>query len=224
MVYITGDVHGEIGFFKNPALRKLTEDDTLIICGDFGFLWDGSDKEKKALEALNKKKYTICFIDGVHENFDMLKEYKPYRFKGGNAQKISDNIFHLCRGEIYTFEKKTFFCMGGGESEDADMRTPGKTWWREEMPSAEELLNGAQNLKDANYQVNYVLTYEAPAIAKDFIRLHTNQNIHITSVNAYLQELMKSVEYSHWFFGSLHMDLNISKKMTAVFNEVIKIR
>ncbi|MBR1762080.1 MAG: metallophosphoesterase [Eubacterium sp.] len=223
MVYITGDTHGDINFFKTPELKKLTEDDTLIICGDFGFLWDGSEKEKKALETLKKKKYTICFLDGAHENYDMLSAYQPYRYKGGNANKIADNIFHLLRGEIFTFERKTFFCMGGGESEDAHMRCEGETWWKEEMPSNEELFNGARNLKDADYQVDYVLTYEAPAIAKDFIRLHSNNEMHLTPLNTYLQELMKSVSYNHWFFGSLHMDLSISKKMTAVFNKVIKI-
>ena len=25
MVYITGDIHGDISFFKNPVLRRLTE-------------------------------------------------------------------------------------------------------------------------------------------------------------------------------------------------------
>ena len=72
MVYITGDTHGDISLFKNPKLRKLTEDDILLVCGDFGFLWDGSEKEKAAIEKLSKKKYTICFIDGAHENFEML--------------------------------------------------------------------------------------------------------------------------------------------------------
>ena len=154
----------------------------------------------------------------------MLNAYPPYRYKGGNAQKIASNIYHLMRWEIYTFERKTFFVMGGGESEDAEMRTEGKTWWKEEMPSAKELLDGAKNLKDAEYRVDYVLTYEAPAIAKDFIRLHTNREMHLTPLNTYLQELMNGVEYNHWFFGSLHMDFIISKKITAVFNEVIKIR
>ncbi|MBQ7741157.1 MAG: metallophosphoesterase [Eubacterium sp.] len=224
MVYITGDTHGDLSFFKNPKLKKLTDDDTLIICGDFGFLWDGSDKEKKALDYLTKRKYTICFVDGAHENFDMLNQYSPYRYKGGNAQKIASNIFRLMRGEIFTFERKTFFVMGGGESEDAEMRKEGKSWWKDEMPSAEELLNGAQNLKDAEDKVNYVLTYEAPAIAKDFIRLHTKQDVKLTPLNTYLEELMKSVDYTHWYFGSLHIDLNISRKMTAVFNEIIPIK
>lgn len=224
MVYITGDIHGDITFFKNPKLKKLTEDDTLIVCGDFGFFWDRNEKEKKALEILKKKKYTICFVDGTHENYDILNSYKPYRYKGGNAHKIAPNIYHLLRGEIFTFDKKTFFCMGGGESADIEMRTEGKSWWKEEMPDADELMNGARNLKDAEYKVDYVITHEAPALAKDFIRLHTNQEMHLTPLNTYLQELMKSVEYNHWFFGSLHMDINISKKMTAVFNDVIKIR
>ncbi len=224
MVYITGDTHGDLAFFKSPKLRKLTEDDTLIICGDFGFLWDGSENEKKALKALEKKKYVICFVDGAHENFDILNSYQPYRYKGGDAHKIASNIYHLRRGEIFTFEKKNFFVMGGGESEDRDMREEGKTWWKEEMPNSEELMTGAQNLKDCGFSIDYVLTYEAPAIAKDFIRLHTNREMHLTPLNTYLQELMKSVEYKHWYFGSLHMDLPISSKMTAVFEEIIEIK
>ena len=68
-----------------------------------------------------------------------------------------------------------------------------------------------------------MLTYEAPAIAKDFLKLHTNKGEHITPLNTYLQELMKQVEYMHWYFGSLHTDLEVSKKMPAVFNEFIEI-
>lgn len=51
MVYITGDTHGDISFLKNPKLKKLNEKDTLIICGDFGFLWDiRNPKEQKILK------------------------------------------------------------------------------------------------------------------------------------------------------------------------------
>ncbi|MGN0532516.1 MAG: metallophosphoesterase family protein [Eubacterium sp.] len=224
MVYITGDMHGDLSLFKNPKLRKLNDDDFLIVCGDFGFLWDNSENEQKTLKQLEKKKYTICFVDGAHENHDMLIKYQPYRFHGGNAHKIAPNIFHLMRGEIFTFNNKTYFCMGGGESDDIEMREEGVTWWKEEMPNAEEMMNGARNLKDYDYKVDYVITHEAPALAKDFIRLHSKHEIKLTPLNTYLQELMKNVEYNHWFFGSLHMDLPISKKMTAVFEEIIKIR
>ena len=66
----------------------------------------------------------------------------------------------------------------------------------------------------------WVLEAQLPALAT---KLHTNKGVHITPLNTYLQELMKQVEYMHWYFGSLHTDLEVSKKMTAVFNEFIEI-
>ncbi len=35
---------------------------------------------------------------------------------------------------------------------------------------------------------------------------------------------MKDVDYFHWYFGSLHTDLPISKKMTAVFTKFHEIK
>ena len=104
------------------------------------------------------------------------------------------------------------------------MRTDGVTWWESELPNAEELKNGVTNLFDNEKTINYILTYEAPTIAKDILKQRTNQNIIITPLNTYLQELMKNVDYMHWYFGSLHIDLNISKKMTAIFNEIITVK
>ncbi len=223
MIFITGDTHGDISCLKNSKLARLGEKDTLIVCGDFGFIWNPDDpKEQKNLEWLKKRKYTICFVDGAHENFDVLNSYSPYRWKGGNTHKIADNIYHLMRGEIFTFENKTFFVMGGGESDDAHMRQEGVTWWEDELPNAEELKNGVSNLRDTDKTINYIVTYEAPTIAKDILQ-RTHSNIIITPLNTYLQELMQNVDYMHWYFGSLHIDLNISKKMTAVFNEIIQI-
>lgn len=224
MIFVTGDTHGDISWFKNPRLKKLGEKDTLIVCGDFGFLWDKSEKQKKNLETLKSKKYTICFVDGAHENFDILNSYTPYRWKGGNAHKIADNIFHLMRGEVFTLEEKTFFVMGGGESDDRDMREPGISWWEEEMPSAEEIKNAEDNLKFNDFKVNYILTYDAPAMAKDFLNLHTNQASAMSPLNTYLQELMKNVEYYHWYFGSLHTDKEITSRMTAVFNKIYELK
>ena len=65
MVYITGDTHGD---FERLDSLRLKKGDTLIICGDFGFIWDGSAREEKILKQLGKKKFNICFIDGTHEN------------------------------------------------------------------------------------------------------------------------------------------------------------
>ena len=42
MVYLTGDTHGDIQRFKQGKLRWLGKKDTVVVLGDFGFVWDGS--------------------------------------------------------------------------------------------------------------------------------------------------------------------------------------
>ena len=74
MIYITGDIHGEIARFQNNNMSDAAfgKEDVLIVCGDFGFVFTGSEKEKEKLDELEKKPYTICFCDGNHENFPLL--------------------------------------------------------------------------------------------------------------------------------------------------------
>lgn len=67
MVYITGDMHGDLSRFKNPIFKKLKAGDVLIVCGDFGFIWDGSRQEKQNLKKLREMPFTIAFVDGCHE-------------------------------------------------------------------------------------------------------------------------------------------------------------
>lgn len=64
MVYVTGDTHGDFSRFTSPAARRLRRGDTLIVLGDFGFLWDGSRKEKKVLKKMSRLKYSVLFLDG----------------------------------------------------------------------------------------------------------------------------------------------------------------
>ena len=84
MLYVTGDTHGDYERFTSSALKKLKKGDTLFICGDFGFIWDGSKNEEKMLKKIGKLKYNVCFIDGTHENFERLRSYEVSEFKGGN--------------------------------------------------------------------------------------------------------------------------------------------
>ena len=50
MIYITGNTHGDINRFETEQTKKFTSEDYLIICGDFGFIWNGGKKEEKQLE------------------------------------------------------------------------------------------------------------------------------------------------------------------------------
>lgn len=48
-IFITGDTHGDFSRLLPAAFheqRDLTKEDYLIICGDFGGVWDGGDAEQ----------------------------------------------------------------------------------------------------------------------------------------------------------------------------------
>lgn len=77
MIYVTGDIHGEVDISKlnTQNFSQAKEGDYLIICGDFGLIWDikPSKNEEYWLKWLSKKPWTTLFVDGNHENFDRLK-------------------------------------------------------------------------------------------------------------------------------------------------------
>ena len=78
MIYITGDCHADFRRFNTgifPEQHEMTMEDYVIICGDFGGVWDKdkeSSREKWWLDWLEEKSYTTLFVDGNHENFDRL--------------------------------------------------------------------------------------------------------------------------------------------------------
>lgn len=46
---------------------------------------------------------------------------------GAKVLKVSDNVFYLKRGEIYTIEDKLFLVLGGALSDDKKYRIPHKS-------------------------------------------------------------------------------------------------
>lgn len=221
LVYVTGDTHGDYERFQDPLLRKLGEDDTLIICGDFGFIWDGTRQEQAILKKLSQKKYTIAFIDGCHENFDLLeRDYPLIRWNGGIAREIAPNIIHLQRGEVYTIEDETYFTFGGGHSQDIEYRRETGNWWKREQPTHNEIRHAIHKMNQHHSKVDYIITHEPPASLKDCLGVDVQQRLEI---HTFFEDLIKECEYKKWFFGKCHMDRFIPMKYYAVFEEILPV-
>ncbi len=222
MIYFTGDTHGEQERLSKYALRKLSPGDTLIVCGDFGFIWDRSAKEQKFLDKLARLSCNICFLDGTHENFELLESYPLVRYCGGKAHRIRPNVFHLLRGQIFEFEGKTVFTLGGGEppeslmQEDEELESS-----RPEIPSKQDMLEAVENLQRCAYHVNYIATHEPPASIRDFLTVDAYSQREMSALGAFLDELSKTAKFDKWYFGSLHIDKFISRSYTGVFREIV---
>ncbi len=223
MIYITGDMHGNEERLYNREWRKLKAEDILIICGDFGYLWSGGKREKSVIKYLGSRKFTVCFLDGTHENFDLINKCRTTVWKGGKVHRISGNLFHLMRGQIYNIDGISIFVFGGGESDDRDIRSDGGKWWREELPSPQEFAEGAANLDEAGLTVDYILTHEPPSLVKSAMLLRSCAPDNINKLNGYLQEIDNACNYNHWYFGSMHEDRLVTPKHTCLFNKIIPI-
>ena len=220
MVYVTGDTHGDFSRFQSSVLKKAGADDYVIVCGDFGFFWDDSKKEQKYRRKLTALKYNFCFVDGCHENYDMLEQYPVSEWHGGRARVIAPNLVHLLRGEIYEICGKTFFTFGGGHSQDFEYRT-AENWWEREQPTPQEILAAAENLKKHHHTVDYIITHEPPASLKDCLRVDTMQRL---EVHAFFEDLTQLCNFHQWYFGKCHFNRYVPMKYYAVFDDICPLK
>lgn len=250
MIYITGDCHANFRKFNIdyfPEQASMTEDDVVIVCGDFG-IWHNDVYEQAQLDLLEKKNFTIVFVDGNHENFDRLysREFPVEYFCGGYAHKIRKNVWHLMRGYVFNFGKTTFFCFGGASSHDiqdgildrADFDSDDEfldtiyewrkqnrmfrinhiSWWKEELPSEEEMERGLKSLKEHDNKVDFIITHCCPREIAKLMRFYEGDNI-----TRYFDHIMNTVDFGHWYFGHYHKDANIYDKFTCLYHKIERI-
>ena len=220
MLYVTGDIHADIRRLKGRAAKQLKKGDILLVCGDFGFLWDGSPKELRLLDWLGKRPYQILFVEGTHDNIDLLSGYPEETLYGGQVRRVSGNCCQLLRGECYEIEGKRVFALGGGESTDMDIRVEGETWWSRELPSAEELAHARETLASLNQQVDYIITHSVAQTVNKFL---DREQMQINLLLAFLNEISETVQFKRWYFGSCHLDKAIPPKYCAVYQEILPV-
>lgn len=226
MIYVTGDTHIPLDIKKLeekyfPEQRDMTKNDYLIICGDFGGIWGNGRGDNFYLNKLENKNFTTLWVDGNHENFDLLKRYKVTKWMGGNVQFIKPSIIHLMRGQVYTIEDKKFFTFGGGNSIDKSMRESGRTWWAEEMPNKKEYEEGLKNLKLHDYKIDYIISHTAPySINKNIFKKGLKDEY---KLNKYLEKIEKTCEYKKHYFGHFHEDMDIDDKRIALYKRILPI-
>ena len=224
MIYITGDTHadldiGKLSTKRFPEQKMLTKNDFLIICGDFGLVWDGSAREIYWQDWLTSKNYTTLWIDGNHENFDILYEFPLVEKFGGNVREIAPDIYHLDRGQVLTINSKKIFVMGGARSHDREHRVEHISWWEQEMPTGEEM-NRAIDTLDANgWEVDYVITHCAPkSVQQKICSWYENDPL-----VSFLERINTDLKFKRWYFGHYHIDRSFGNQFEALYNRVIPL-
>ncbi|MCM1133529.1 MAG: metallophosphoesterase [Ruminococcus flavefaciens] len=222
MIYVTGDVHGEYhDFMRRIHGAGVKRGSTVIICGDFGLVWN-DEYHRYFLQILKSEPFDFLFVDGNHEDFDLLYSYPVEDWNGGKIHRISDNIMHLMRGQVFEIEGRKFFTMGGAYSIDKAMRREGISWWSAEIPTDEEYKTAGESLEKCGYSVDYVITHTIPKSA--IHRLGRVPAENDGELTGYLEWLYsEKLDFKKWFAGHWHKNILVNDNLQILFDEVQEI-
>lgn len=200
-IYVTGDTHGakQYGFYSVdgfmhrlnidsfPEQKMMTKDDYVVICGDFGGVWDfkgESPEEKYNLDWLESRNFTTLFVPGNHENYDrlvgindkkaldswifkglsdvkknrILNGYPQKEWHGGIVREIRPSVLMLERGYVFDIDGCKCFVFGGARSHDIS----GGILKAEEFESKKLANKEAErwNLEGKTFRVNHISWWE----------------------------------------------------------------
>ena len=244
MIYIAGDTHGDwisrLNINAFPEQKEMTKDDYVIIAGDFG-IWSDTKQERYNLDWLEDKPFTTLFIDGNHENFDRLYAMPVSEWHGGKVHFIRPSVIHLMRGQIFNIEDKTFWTFGGASSHDIrdgileiddprlrkwrydyekQYRVNHISWWKEELPSDEEMGEGRKNLENINNRVDFIVTHCG---ATSSMALYSHGEYKPDILTNYLEEIRQRIDFERWFMGHYHTNYAINDKEIILYEQIVRI-
>jgi hypothetical protein len=172
-VVLAGDWHGNGGWASHvihKAAELLWDERRKIIlhAGDFG-VWPGSAGRKFLDDIaceLRLADVELWFVDGNHEWHPELIALREESLRGGDDSLVPIDhplrdqavIFWIPRGHRWKWHGKTWMGLGGAVSVDAAVRQEGRSWWREETFTGEQLKHAARPGK-----VHAMLTHESPS-------------------------------------------------------------
>ncbi|RGF49916.1 MULTISPECIES: metallophosphoesterase [unclassified Eubacterium (in: firmicutes)] len=221
-VLVTGDVHGDI-LLLLEMVRSIENDEMLFVTGDFGLFWfdinSNSDKYTILNNMLESKNAYIVFVDGNHENHNFINRTEISEFCGAKCHKLLPRVIHIMRGEIVNIDGIKIFCFGGAYSVDRFWREKNKTYFEEELPNENEYDSGLNNLINADFKVDYIITHTCQRrLVKKLGQRH--KAIEEIKLQNYIQWIVDNVEYKKHYFGHWHMDKKISESDIAIFNNI----
>lgn len=250
MIYITGDCHQDFERFNLdvfPEQKEMTKDDCVIICGDFGGVWnrnEESSREAKLMDWLENRSFTTLFVDGNHENFDRLYAYPVEKWHGGKVHKIRPSVIHLMRGQVFEIDGKSIFAFGGAsshdiaggilESDDLDFKKKKKeldrgwypyrinhvSWWKQELPSEEEMQEGIENLAAHDNKVDFIVTHCCASSTQNLL----GGGLYKTDIlTEYHEKIRQNTSFKKWFFGHYHDNRNVNIEEILIYEQMIRI-
>lgn len=245
-LFATGDTHGDFSRFDSSIFMEqaeMTRNDYALICGDFGGVWSDSPKEREKLDWLENRPFTTLFVDGNHENYDLLEAMPVKEWHGGKVHFVRPHIIHLMRGQVFDIGGSKFFTMGGASSHDipdgildpddpdfieqlmmynnmrAMFRIKGRSWWTHELPTAAEYEEARRNLDRVGNKVDYIVTHCCPTSIQSLIDTKFEDD----TLTDFLDEIKEKISFRYWLFGHYHDNRSLKKRYALLYEQIVQV-
>lgn len=196
---VVGDSHANTGFVRRAIEVAIEEGANLIIqVGDFGW-WPRTTHGQAFIRKVSKYAtgagIDLWFCDGNHEDHDRL----PHGAEG--PVELADGIVFVPRGEVVTFGNRRFLFFGGAVSVDQAWRTPGVSWFENEVASRDEI----ERANDAG-SFDVVVAHDVPEGTELELTMRLPEAVERACGNhrAMLAELCAAREPELWLGGHYH--------------------
>jgi hypothetical protein len=157
----------------------------------------------------------MIYITGdTHSNFTRFNEDKfPIQ-----SEMTKDDYVIICGdfGGVWTFEEEKIYNF---RKRGAYFRIRDFSWWDLELPTEEEMKNGINNLKKANYEVDYIITHCCPTSIQTLLNPSYKKDI----LTDYLQEISEKCELKKWYFGHYHDYRQINSQFTLLYENIVSL-
>jgi len=184
-VTVIGDVHGKY----NEYLKIVRNKPYTIQIGDMGFDYEHMD-------SVDSGNHII--IGGNHDNYDEIKKLPHYIGDYGRMGFFT--------GTKNLFE---FFWTRGGLSIDKHLRIEGKSWWRDEEISLEDLNRAVENYSMVGItKPHTMITHVPPQSIVPIITGSTR--IYPSRTGQALDAMWYIHKPKLWIFGHIHTSFHMT--------------
>lgn len=156
IIAFAGDWHGNFPYTQK-ALEYAANNgaEVVVHVGDFG-VWNPYNYITAVGNEAARHGLQVFFVDGNHEDHPWLNS-QPVREDGFRV--LHDNVAHIPRGTVWTWDGANFLGLGGAHSVDRQWRRDGVDWFPEETLAYGQAFHAATTPEN----IDVMVTHDCPS-------------------------------------------------------------
>ena len=99
------------------------------------------------------------------------------------------------------------------------LRVNHSSWWKEELPSEQEMEFGLKTLDDNSNKVDFIVTHCCPQQVASML---SGGFYEADSITRYFNVVAETVAFSRWFFGHYHGNEAAMSKFILLYEQIVR--